>query len=850
MKKLKQKASFLTKILLVVGLLISNLSSLSVVFAYEGEVAEDVVIELVDNILEINYTEELAEGVEAVEVRVYENYTYLNELPENEDGFSKVYSLTAEELEKASLGELELLHNSIFAHGESEKKNFELFDGTYSARVQIVDTTVYPEETVAETENLENESLNEVILAEGEFEKEFTYESGLNIKVFDSNDVEISLVDGKYPVAFDNATVKIVAQILSGGLNPDDTFVVEGEEFFARDLLTYEFSSEVDFTGMLFGNYEVPVSVKVEKSGFEEEVLYNETLNVIYESYSKNAEVLNEVSSTLGYDEVYLFNINTKKGTLYVVPSFETVSAEETVVTRTMLDLYTILEEKYAADGIVSYTLLKNGINVLESFDVDGEVTLEEYLSTITLDETVEIILSNEGLTITFNVLFVGDINNDTIVTEDDLLELIDQVVSQEEVDLENSDLYGNDDEVNSLDVLYLNQVLKTNIWEVQIEEHKALLDARLDVKFNDIELTAENYLVSGNEFTVDYILSLRDYEVNGVAGAFNYDEELFELVSIEINNEWIGNHKDGKFLYLGNESLSIPELDEELEENEDEPFAEYIILTATFKALSATNEESDNVITLDEIELFNSTENGVSYYILDNDTITTDKIDVMASDDNTLAYLEVAGVEIELQEDVYEYEITVSNDVTLTALKYILSNIAANVTLTNVPEELAEGENEIVITVTSESGVSQEYTIKVFREELVIEEETTTQVNYTNNYADDEGNQEEEIIVTDPVEEDDDDDDDATEEENNLSRIVIIILILLVIAGLVYLIFKDEEDEEVKKANKEVNKLKKENIEPEVIKNTTNKPVNKPANKKTNSGKKNNNSKNNKKER
>ena len=54
MKKLKQKASFLTKILLVVGLLISNLSSLSVVFAYEGEVAEDVVIELVDNILEIN----------------------------------------------------------------------------------------------------------------------------------------------------------------------------------------------------------------------------------------------------------------------------------------------------------------------------------------------------------------------------------------------------------------------------------------------------------------------------------------------------------------------------------------------------------------------------------------------------------------------------------------------------------------------------------------------------------------------------------------------------------------------------------------------------------------------------
>lgn len=831
MKKLKQKASFLTKILLVVGLLISNLSSLSVVFAYEGEVAEDVIIELENNILEINYTEELAEDVKAVEVRVYENYTYLNELPEKEDGFSKVYSLTVEELEKAALGELELVHDSIFVHGEEEKKNFELFDGTYTARVQIVDTTVYPEEAVAETDE-------EVILAEGEFEKEFAYESGLNVKVFDSNGTLISLVDGNYPVTVDNAKIKIVAQILSGGLNPDDMFEIDGEEFFARDLLAHEFNADEDFTGMLFGNYEVPVSVSVKKTDVEEEVVYDETINVLYENYEKNAELLNEVSSTLGYDEVYLFNSDSKNGMIYVIPSFETVSLEETVVTRTMLDLYTILEEKYGSEEIVSYTMLKNGINVLESYDENSEVSLEEYLATISVDETVEIVLSNKGLTLTFGVSFVADINNDTVITEDDVLELIDQVLSEEEVDLENSDIYGEDDEVNSLDVLYLNQVLKTNIWEVQIDEYEAILDARLDVKFNEEALSEENYLVSGDEFTVDYVLSLKDYEVNGVAGTFNYDEELFELVSLEVNNEWIGNHKDSKFLYLGEESLL---------NNSEELSTEYIILTATFKTLVATNEESNNVITLDEIELFNSTDNGVVYYLLDNNTISTDEILVKASDDNTLTYLEVAGVEIELQDDVYNYEITVSNDVTATDLKYILSNMAANVSLTNVPEELVEGENEIVITVTSESGISQEYVIKVVREELVIEEETTTQVNYTNDYSDDEGNQEEEIITTNPVEEDEDDDYvEEEEEENNLSRIVIIILILLVIAGLVYLIFKDEDDEETKKANKEVNKLKKENIEPEVIKNTNNKQVNN----KGNNNKKNSNNKNNKKER
>ena len=61
MKKLGQKASFLTKILLVVGLLISNLSSLSVVFAYE--VPADVVIGLTDDELNVSYTQELDEEV-------------------------------------------------------------------------------------------------------------------------------------------------------------------------------------------------------------------------------------------------------------------------------------------------------------------------------------------------------------------------------------------------------------------------------------------------------------------------------------------------------------------------------------------------------------------------------------------------------------------------------------------------------------------------------------------------------------------------------------------------------------------------------------------------------------------
>ena len=53
MKKLGKKVSFLTKIMLVIGLLISNLSSLSVVFAYEATGA--VQITVVDEKLNVKY---------------------------------------------------------------------------------------------------------------------------------------------------------------------------------------------------------------------------------------------------------------------------------------------------------------------------------------------------------------------------------------------------------------------------------------------------------------------------------------------------------------------------------------------------------------------------------------------------------------------------------------------------------------------------------------------------------------------------------------------------------------------------------------------------------------------------
>jgi len=895
MKKLGQKFSFLTKILLVFGLLISNLSSLSVVFAYE--VSEDVVVTLSEELLEINYTEKLAEEVEAVDVKVYENFTYSGGLSENE--VVNVYSLTAEELLAASEGTLKISYNSIFVNEGNVVNNYELFDGTYSVKVEMVDVTDYSEnvldETVVVEENaetteeeivttdetvenqtLETEEVSEVVLAVGTYEKVIEHKKGLNVKLYDSVGNEITLVDGKYPVSLDDTKVTVVAQVLSGGLNPTDVFEYDGVEYVAKDLLEREFRADKDFAGYLFGEYELPVEVTLLKpleknetteevvlteevvEDEYEEVVYTDNVSIMYGTYELNAQLLNEVLVSEGLGELYLFAGDSKDGNLYSLTEFSKEDSELHV--KSMLDLYNVVTTAIDGDDTLTYQLLKDGVDVLSGYDeATATQSLDEYLSSIELNDSVVLSISGNGLTITYKVVGVADLNNDSTLTEEDLLELVDQVIGESEVaDLEKSDVII-DEELNILDVLYLKEIIKSQSWDALINVEEATLNGSLNVVTGDKE-----ELVSGDEFAVEYVLSLEQLEeVSGFSGLFEYNKESLELISVEALTDWLGNYsKDsGKFLYFGEESLVGPE--EVSTENEDSTgenieettltdetivTEDYVLLTAKFRALKA----GTHTVTVKENEYFNDN----TYLQLSEDLVLSTEVVVVESEDNTLSYLEVAGKEIVLEDNKYEYEITVNNDVTLVDLKYIVTNVAANVTSTVYPEELVEGNNTVVITVTSESGVSQDYTITVIREEAP-EEETITQVS-NNYYGDYEDDNEEEVVVTPGDEDDDNDDDDKnSENESNLSRIVIIILILLVIAGLVYLIFKDDEDEETKKANKDVNKLKKESIDATAKSNivketskTSSKPVNKIDGKKTSSSSKNKKPNNKKKER
>ena len=791
MKKLGKKLSFLTKIMLVIGLLISNLSSLSVVFAYEATGA--VQISVVNDKLNIKYTDELAEEVENVNVKVYENYTYLDNSPYYVDevaaengkaGKESNYSLTSEQLLALEGYEAESILSVI------------KFDGLYEVKVEITDVN--------------NEVIDSAIYSEN-----IEHESGLSFKLFDEMDNEIVPVDGVYPLGLENSKVKVVAQVLSGGLSPMDMFMYDEVSYTATELLEYSFSDEMDLSGRLFGEYTLPFEVKLLDVN-SEEVVYAEELKLMYESYEMNASVLNTATEELEIEDTYEFVSETKDGILYVLLNSNRI--------HTMLDLYNIVNLANGESEIISYVLSNSEYeDVLASYDEEtAEVTLEEYLESIVLDDSVMLTLTNAGLTVTYKVVVTADMNGDNALTEDDLSGLINQVVGEDEVNTEKADL-NKDTKVDTLDVMYLNEVIKTGAWEVELTDTDASLESSLVVDADDI--------VSGDEFTVSYKVTLTEYSVNGVAGLFKYDETMLELVKVETATEWLGNAKDGKFLYLGEESLTgVVTLDETTGEEIVES-KEYVLVTATFKALKS----GESVISLENPEYFD----GTNYLLVEQEDITTNVV-VNASDNNSLASLFVAGQEIVLTkdengEDVLEYEITVSNDVTMADVEAIVENVAANITSIVYPEELAEGENTVTITVTSESGDVKVYTVIVNREAAPEEETVTAPVNnnYYNDYDDED--EDEDVVVPKPEVDEDDEDETPEKEESNLSRIVIIILILLVIAGLVYLIFKDDEDEETKKANKAVNRLRKEEVDAKVEKTVEAKPENKPVNKSNN---------------
>lgn len=769
MKKIGKKFSYITKIFLVLGLLFSNLSGLSLVFAYENEAPFG--IEVKDNKIIINYNHEDLEDSDNIKITLKENYKYLDDTTEEEvnDNFNAIGSEFKNE-------------NGYEIDSPMLKK--VLFDGLYELNVSLYNETKDEEiGTVNYSYNVE-------------------HESGLGVMVYDSVNNLITANEGLYSTDGD---IKLVSRILPGGLKPTDTFMYRGLEYTAEKLLEIENVQDVSFYS-LYGEYALTQEIKVNEDTPLERV-FSKDIRVMYGKYEDNSQVLNEVVSDNELSDRYNFFSESDEGILYVYPN--------TLEGYSVNDLFKILDDaifdsdiKYVISNSDSEDLEEDYQEYLSTFDdttMEESMKREEYYQETYINNDTVITLYNDTLKLTYQVVIMGDLNNDLVIDEEDVELLINQVVgANDETEILASDVFK-DDKLDAKDVAKIYGVYKRNTWNNDLfESEEFTTKGELVIDKADI--------ISGEEFSVRYVLKVSLDKLNGLAGMVKYDEEMLELVGMKPEERFIGNNYEGKFLYLSEEELTGI-LDEKTQEYKEE---EYTVLTLTFKAKKAGNTKIEIV----DNELFNTYE----YYDASQMEVNTEVI-INASDDNTLASLTVAGQKIELIKDVLDYEIEVEHDQIDAIVEAITNNIAAEVSLIVTPDELSVGENEVSITVVAENGDELVYTVKVIRKEAPKEEEPIN-MNYQNNNNDNTPNDDTKVEPTIPSDKTDNEPTGAKDEEKDgkLSRIIIIILILLVIAGLIYLIFKDDsDDEETKKTNKEIDKVKKTKEFTEEKKNTKN---------------------------
>ncbi len=734
MKKIGKKCSKFTKLLIVFGMLFTNLSPLSIVFA--ESVNSDVTVSVNNDKLNVNYLGDV-DDTDEISVTVNENYTYLDNTTDNSQDASKV-----------------LLGSDFGTNGvelDSTLLSNVIFDGLYEVNVKLYNLT-------------DSEELGEVI-----FSKNIEHQSGLSYKVYDGTGVTeiIPSSEGKYGV---DGEFIVKYKVLAGKISPSDVFKDEttGDFYTASQLLEKEYSIVENKDGNLYGEYNVLFKVALTKSAGEatENFVLEDSVNVMYGEYSDNADLLNSSADSLLMNSKYIFSGEDKDGKIFVLPTNQKYLAT---------DILDILDLAYINNDKVNYVISNS-----EYSDVMS-ATDEVYVD----DETVVTITSGD-LTITYKCVMIGDLNNDGIIDNADLKLLVEKIINETEVS-DKTDVYK-DEVLNTYDAQSMAQVIENNSWDCDVVSMDATFEPRLELVNEDI--------VSGDTFVVKYVLPIEQYNVSGIAGLVNYDKSLMELVNINVKNDFIGANNNGKFLYLGN-SL-------------DSSNSEYVMFELTFKALSSGN----GTISVTDNELFNKD----TYYNTQDMDVSTQVV-INTSADNELSSLKVAGQEIQLKSGVLEYRISVDNDVVTPNVEAITNNVAAKVTSIEAPEELVEGDNIIKVKVTAENGDELVYTIIVNRKakESNDNNNSTKPVSYQNDNNVAEDTQEDiNLPAIDDKKNDTTKDNkkDDEKKESNTSRIIIIILILLVIAGLIYLIFKDdEEDDDVKKANKDINKLKKENI-------------------------------------
>lgn len=507
-----------------------------------------------------------------------------------------------------------------------------------------------------------------------------------------------------------------------------------------------------------------------------------------------------------------------------------------------------LYEEAIGYNNSDSVTSIKEIVDSLVNTDI--ELSIYDENNTL-LDLTNEEVLNSQlknnyrvvftrGTEVTYTVVVTGDNTSDNNFDSDDMKVTMNDYLEGNKV-LSMDVVKGEDDEEG---LLTFDDIMKLNT------ELNPATSGDVNINLGLVYGGLPKEIYVGDTFKLNVLVkseNASDY-INGINALVTTGNNL-KLTNVTYNSNLIGTFKDNNLVAAGkdlkNEEVLLTLEFTAIKEGKDsitlsgsiaknENIEEFENLTTevnVIRKISSNNNlsslkasvgtfdiafdkdvtvytltvpyDTESVILSGSLEYITSTVDGLIEYKLTDDK-TTANIIVVAEDgtikvytvyiikeakpenvatpvtyyyssNNYLKSLEIDGYEITFNKETNEYKITVKSDVTSLDIKAIPEDSRARVEITG-NEKFKKGNNTVTITVTAEDGSTREYKITANKESE--KKEALTEI---------EGN------------------------SNTAEKVVIIILIILVVLGLLYLIFKKDEQEvatvEIKKEQKIDNK-------------------------------------------
>lgn len=507
-----------------------------------------------------------------------------------------------------------------------------------------------------------------------------------------------------------------------------------------------------------------------------------------------------------------------------------------------------LYEEAIGYNNSDSVTSIKEIVDSLVNTDI--ELSIYDENNTL-LDLTNEEVLNSQlknnyrvvftrGTEVTYTVVVTGDNTSDNNFDSDDMKVTMNDYLEGNKV-LSMDVVKGEDDEEG---LLTFDDIMKLNT------ELNPATSGDVNINLGLVYGGLPKEIYVGDTFKLNVLVkseNASDY-INGINALVTTGNNL-KLTNVTYNSNLIGTFKDNNLVAAGtdlkNEEVLLTLEFTAIKEGKDsitlsgsiaknENIEEFENLTTevnVIRKISSNNNlsslkasvgtfdiafdkdvtvytltvpyDTESVILSGSLEDITSTVDGLIEYKLTDDK-TTANITVVAEDgtikvytvyiikeakpenvatpvtyyyssNNYLKSLEIDGYEITFNKETNEYKITVKSDVTSLDIKAIPEDSRARVEITG-NEKFKKGNNTVTITVTAEDGSTREYKITANKESE--KKEALTEI---------EGN------------------------SNTAEKVVIIILIILVVLGLLYLIFKKDEQEvatvEIKKEQKIDNK-------------------------------------------